>query len=264
MKLFEFNQDTRKIFVAGDLHGDLQSYTAIVNVWKKEADAFLVFLGDYADRGENGVEILESLTTLINDERVVALKGNHEAFLPNGCPPFSPCSLIEEVEQKRGSWNNYYKNFLSPLFNQLYTTAILPGKILFLHGGVGNMIKNIDNLKIDSNKIEEQILWSDPVDEMGEKMNPRGAGVCFGPDITDTILARLSVKQIIRSHQPNLAPDYPFYSHSKKVMTISSTDVYGGSPYFIKIENMSKHDTFDKKGYKIQVIEITPVSAIVN
>jgi hypothetical protein len=262
--LFEFNQDTRKIFVAGDLHGDFQSYTAIVNAWEKEAGAFLVFLGDYADRGENGVEILESLATLINDERVVALKGNHEAFLPNRCPPFSPCSLIKEVERKRGSWNNYYEKLLSPLFNQLYTAAILPGKILFLHGGVGNIIKNIDSLKMHSKKIEEQILWSDPVDEIDEKPNPRGAGVCFGPDITDKILARLSVKQIIRSHQPYLAPNYPCYSHSNKVMTISSTDVYGGSPYFLEIENMRKYDTFDQRGYKIQVIEINPVSVVVN
>ncbi len=135
-KLFEFGLDTTKILVVGDLHGDLKTYNAIVESWRKEPDAHLIFLGDYADRGSQGLEILESLMNLAESPRVVLLRGNHEDYFPDGKPQFSPCDLILEVEAKRGNWKKYFGDCLSTFFNQLYDAAILPSEILFVHGGI--------------------------------------------------------------------------------------------------------------------------------
>jgi hypothetical protein len=45
-----------------------------------------VFLGDYADRGISGTEVLEGVSRLLdrNRENVVLLKGNHEDYTENG------------------------------------------------------------------------------------------------------------------------------------------------------------------------------------
>jgi hypothetical protein len=46
----------------------------------------------------------------------------------------------------------------------------------------------------------------------------------------------LGVKRIIRSHKPAKALTGPSYSHNGRVVTISSTSVYGGEPFFLSID----------------------------
>ena len=235
MRMYELSPNTKKIFVVGDLHGDFNSYEKILNEWKKEKDSTIVFLGDYADRGEQGVEVIESLEKLSKQKEVVALKGNHEDYYEFGDPRFFPCNLITEVKAKRGNWDSYFKQFLQPFFQSLYLSAMLLGKILFVHGGISSKIKNIDSLKHPDGEIEEDILWSDPSHIQKETPNRRGAGVEFGEDITKNVLRNINAEIVIRSHQPNLAKTGPDVSHNGKVLTISSTSVYGGRPHYLEI-----------------------------
>ena len=77
------------------------------------------------------------------------------------------------------------------------------------------------------------------MDENGEAMNPRGAGILFGPDVTNMVCERLNVNMIIRSHQPHLSEVMKkgyAYHHDDKVLTISSTTVYGGKAVWVEIE----------------------------
>lgn len=81
---------TAKVFLQGDLHGDLHSLLAVLRRLNarglldgftiKDADLHLVFLGDYTDRGMYGVEVLYTLLRLklANPERVHFARGNHE------------------------------------------------------------------------------------------------------------------------------------------------------------------------------------------
>jgi hypothetical protein len=87
-------------------------------------------------------------------------------------------------------------------------------------------------------EIEKDILWSDPIEKHGEYPSRRGVGVKFGPDITDVVINRIGVRVIIRSHQPTIALSDPYYSHGGRVMTISSTSVYNGNPFYLEINNM--------------------------
>ncbi|MFC2069383.1 metallophosphoesterase family protein [Chloroflexota bacterium] len=225
-RLYEFPSTAKRIFVVGDLHGDLCSYKTVVNSWQKEKGSNLVFLGDYADRGPQGLEIIESLMKLSKEDGIVVLKGNHEDYSNSGQPLFYPCDLRSEVTEKRGSWDSYFSQYLKPFFKGLYVSAMLPGKILFVHGGISNRIEDIDSLRYPAPETEKDILWSDPGDSPGEEKNPRGLGFIFGKDVTDRILKHIVVDVIIRSHEPKKTREGPYSEHNRMIVTISSTNAY--------------------------------------
>lgn len=231
------SEKPERTLVAGDLHGDLESFSRIREEFK-ERD-LLLFLGDYADRGNNGVEVIEGLKELIEcyPKNVIVLKGNHEDYSPNGIPKFSPCNLISEVEEKVGNWREYFEELEKKFLDKLNLAALVPGKALFVHGGVSSKIRNLTDLVSPSVEIEEDLLWSDPYQLEGELLNPRGAGVLFGPDITRKVTQRLGVKYVIRSHEPTKAFRGPAIEHEGKVITLSSTRVYGGRPFLIVLND---------------------------
>lgn len=65
-----------------DVHGDLNLLTQILNYCK--VDDKIYFLGDAADRGSYGIECM---LKLLNDPRVIYIKGNHEMFLEKFLSP---------------------------------------------------------------------------------------------------------------------------------------------------------------------------------
>jgi hypothetical protein len=233
-KLYELGP-AEKTFVVGDLHGDLRTFEYVVDAWRRSKNSNLIFLGDYADRGEQGVEIIESLMELSKQKGVIALKGNHENYSPSGVPQTYPCDLKSEVMRKRGDWDSYFNQKLKPFFDSLYLSAIIPGSILFVHGGISSKIKSVEDLRRPTSAIEADILWSDPRDEPGEVGNSRGAGVEFGQDVTDEVTKNLGVDLIIRSHYPQWASEGPHFHHNGKVVTISSARYYG-RPHYLEID----------------------------
>jgi protein phosphatase len=223
----------RQLIVVGDLHGDYASFRAIFKVADPAKD-LIIFLGDYADRGLFGTEIIDGVSKLSDKhpENIILLKGNHEDYTENGEPKFSPWTLRSDVERKKEDWRNYFEEKLKPFLENLYLAAILPENLLFVHGGVSSKINNLNDLSCPSEVVEEDVLWSDPFDGLGEHPNwKRGAGVEFGKDVTTKICESLGVKIIIRSHEPQEAIKGPSYSHGRKLVTISSTRVYGGNPF---------------------------------
>jgi hypothetical protein len=236
--LCELNPHTAKIVVLGDLHGSLRALQAALGFWKSLKGAPIVFLGDYADRGSQGVEVSEALIETCREKDVFALKGNHEDYSKAGEALFSPFSLAEEVDRKRGPWRTYFENVLKPFYAGLCLAVLLPGKILFVHGGISSRVSGFDSLKNPSAAVEADILWSDPVEIPGERPNSRGSGVEFGPDISRRVLNELGVVYLMRGHQPDLARSGLHYSHGGRVITLSATDCYGGRPFFLEIDNL--------------------------
>jgi len=229
-----------KLFVVGDVHGDLDVFREVVRIvkeeWKKSSNTLLLFLGDYADRGDYGLEVIEELKELIKryPTKVVALKGNHEDYDEDGNPKFGPCDLIHEVVSKRGVWHDYFRENLKEFFGSLPIAAKYES-ILFVHGGISLKVKSLEDLMFPSKEIEEDVLWSDPFDGYGDHPNPRGAGVLFGRDVTDKVLSLLSVNKLIRGHQPQKAINGIFEEHEGKIITVSSTRVYGGKAAVLEI-----------------------------
>ena len=64
------------VYALSDLHGQLELWNKIKKFLTK--DDILIFLGDVLDRGNDGLKIL---TEMLEDDRVVFLRGNHEQNL---------------------------------------------------------------------------------------------------------------------------------------------------------------------------------------
>lgn len=234
-----------RVGVVGDLHGDYKALRAILKTVDLDSD-MLVFLGDYADRGPDGVEVIRTVKALTvqHPGSVVALMGNHEDYTEEGVPNFNPCTLIGEAEAKVGSWGRYFTGEFKPFVEGLSLCALIPGNALLVHGGVSSKIRSLDDLKEPSDELRMDLLWSDPVEGEGEDPNwSRGAGVEFGADVSEGVCRVLGVERIIRSHQPQLAASGPYGMHGGRVVTVNATSVYGGVPfvYFLDSKNPKKN-----------------------
>jgi protein phosphatase len=228
-------ESTKRILVFGDIHGDLQALKKGLEL-RRSGDV-VVFLGDYADRGAEGVEVIEGIDALLRrlPGEVIALQGNHELFTASGEPTFAPCTLIEEAARKRGSWEAFFGQF-SQFIDQLFAAAVLPEHYLFLHGGLGDAVREIDDLVQPNGAVKEQLLWSDPMEGKGTMANMRGAGSQYGPDVTDRVLNSLGVRTLIRSHEPRKSRSGPAFDQEGRIVTVSSTGVYDGRPFLLELD----------------------------
>lgn len=78
--------DYKRILAVGDIHGMYDKLIALIEqVQFSPVEDLLIFLGDYIDRGPQSLECLDYVMNLQQQypERVVCLKGNHEALCVN-------------------------------------------------------------------------------------------------------------------------------------------------------------------------------------
>ena len=70
-QLLEFDKsqlrNLSKLAVVGDLHGDYNSLHSILNLFNPKKDG-IIFLGDYADRGNYGIEVLNAVQSLVKEQ----------------------------------------------------------------------------------------------------------------------------------------------------------------------------------------------------
>jgi protein phosphatase len=200
-----------ELIVVGDLHGDMDSLKHILAETGFEERAmegealFILFLGDYVDRGPGQVEVLYRLLRLLGSypHRVVLLRGNHEG--PRDVT-FQPHDFPLILREKYGSYAlEVYREFRA-LCDELYVAAVIPGSLLFVHGGVPTAASGLDDLAYahaehpaKSNLVEA--LWNDPMDDVGVYPSPRGLGFLFGPDVAERVLGKMGVSTLVRSHQ---------------------------------------------------------------
>lgn len=224
--------------VIGDIHGDLESLKFILSdsSFLERAlsghNIYLVFLGDYGDRGAYSPEVYYVVLTLkkIFPSRVILLQGNHEG--PEDLLAH-PHDLPYHMRRKFGQeWAMAYRE-LSQLFRRFYTAVLVKDRYVMLHGGVPNRVKSIEDVafayaKHPAESHLEEILWSDPSDWVtGIYPSPRGAGYLFGEDVTLRFLNLLGAKFLIRGHEP--ADDGYKFNHRGKVLTLFSRK---GPPYY--------------------------------
>lgn len=83
-----------KVYASADWHGMGEIGTKVLDSLK--SDDTLYFLGDAIDRGKDGIYLLNRL---LEDPRVIFIKGNHEYLMELAAP-----KLLED------DWSDYYKN----------------------------------------------------------------------------------------------------------------------------------------------------------
>jgi len=222
----------------GDIHGDLETLLKVleeINVEEfLEGGGYLVFLGDYVDRGPKQLESFLLVLKLKAEypERVVTLRGNHEP--PPELQPY-PHDFPLRLKKRYGDEGAKVYEKAFELFQLLPYVAIAEGSLLFLHGGPPTLIereKREEYLSLNKSSPElqvlEEVLWNDPDDDVETWVpSPRGAGKLFGKKVTLKALEITGTKFIVRGHEP--AFEGYKLNHDGKVLTLFSRI---GPPYW--------------------------------
>lgn len=220
------------ITVCGDVHGQFFDMIKIFETAGYPTSKHkILFNGDVVDRGNYSLECLLTLCALKSafPSSIFVSRGNHESEPINRVHGF-----YDECTRK------YKKHQFFFLSNQVLNTLpicyVINKKIFVVHGGLPakpdiqlDEIKQIDRFRVPENgSIFSQLLWSDPQESNGMSPSPRGEGILFGPDITNTFLTQNSLNQIIRSHV--WKEEGYSIEQSGKCITIFSAPNYTGSP----------------------------------
>lgn len=231
----------KQYIIIGDLHGDLDTLEEVLeknDIMRRleEKRTYLVFLGDYIDRGNRQIETIALVMLLKKHypENVVLLRGNHEP--PKELMPYPhDFPYVLKVQYGLEGWRLYKK--FTEFFDELPYVAIVEGELLMLHGGPpSNNIKEVSDYKsyLSLNtfppriNILEEILWNDPVENIEyNSPSPRGAGYLFGYKVTERALELTNTKVIVRGHEP--ASDGYKLNHNERVVTLFTRR---GPPYY--------------------------------
>ncbi|XP_067033041.1 uncharacterized protein [Acropora muricata] len=245
------------IYVVGDLHGNFHDLVCFEKVlWRMGpvlTPASFMFLGDYVDRGENGVEVIAYLFAqkLLAPSKFFLIRGNHEIrdiqkmFTFHGeCVQKFGAALGEEV------WN-----VINAVFDALPLAAIVDDKIFCVHGGIplpsqgGGFVSSIDSIPSDLSEPETQsqlaweLMWGDPL--RPEDVNPnvidelkknegfvsndrRGTAHLFSSDALDAFLSRNGLSHVIRAHEVQQS-GFQVQQKGKLLTVFSSSHYCGGS-----------------------------------
>lgn len=230
--------------IVGDIHGNLES---LVTIFKKHGDPSktrYLFLGDYVDRGENSCEVIILLYAYkcLYPKNIYLIRGNHEFYDMNECYGFKEECEKRMIIKKKGKIINrgsIFFNRIVETFKELPICAILNDTIFCVHGGITDLIKNIDDLKTiekvgtelsEKNQIQAEFLWNDPDNNISDyDDSPRGYCRIFGEDAIKDFLTKLGFDLVIRGHQNEMEGfNWPF-EENKYVLTVFSSSDYCGT-----------------------------------
>jgi len=232
--------DVPGLLFVGDVHGDLRTVSMLLE--RANAPTLLdqgyriVFLGDYIDRGYEQLEALLFIALLKQrlGSSVITLRGNHE---PLSWLPVYPHDFPHVLRARFGAEQaQEIYSMCRDLFEHLLFLLYIPERVLAVHGGppitrVLKMDSADEILRVeDDPEALEDILWSDPVDELTEPpwtFSFRGAGKLWGPPITKEVLKKLRVRIIVRGHEP--CPLGYKLNHEGRVVTVFSMKGYYGN-----------------------------------
>lgn len=232
--LLESREVGRAVFV-GDTHTAVDVTQAVLDKYYDEAD-LVVFLGDYVDRGNTGIENLGLITSMLLEDprRVIMLRGNHESPLTN---PYY--GFLDEVTEKLGEAS--YDTFKG--FFQAMPYAVVVNGYLCVHGGIASGLDHVSQIAglptpdlNPDDPVAFQLLWNDPRDMIeGFLPSVRGDGAFYyGSDVTQRFLDSNSLKGIIRAHE---VVDGFREDMGGRVITVFSSRYHGGSAGILVLDD---------------------------
>jgi len=228
-KLFETESslleiEGSKFLFVGDTHGDFNSTKKIVKLFLDGKYNYIVFLGDYVDRGISQIENINYVLCLklFYPESVILLRGNHETPLANLYYGFY-YEILRKLDKK-------FYDLYSELFAKMPYAVLANNHILALHGGIAENLKTIQQIEnIEKNLIDVrdpmvlQILWNDPSDDvLGFQPSMRGPGIrVFGKDIFEEFAKKNDIELMIRAHEV-FSEGYRYFFEGKLLSIFSA------------------------------------------
>ena len=216
------------VTICGDIHGQIYD---LLELFKKGGDipnSRYIFMGDYIDRGYNGVEVLELLLVLKvkYPEHILLLRGNHESR--QICFTYG---FYEEVLRKYGNANPWY--YFTDLFDYLPLGGVVEGRIFCVHGGISPFASAIDQIRLINRKMEIprqglfcDLVWGDPDDYIETwDINGRGAGWLYGKKAVNEFNHINGLELICRAHQL-VMEGFKYWFEKKNLCTVWSAPNY--------------------------------------
>lgn len=166
----QLSKDDPVIYAIGDIHGEAKRLKRLHSIIAEHHDFAhperakkLIHLGDYVDRGEDSVGVIETLMMLQKQMRqnCICLRGNHEAMMLDALEP-SPSSsydnwLVNGGKETIASYER--REFFTIPGAHLKWISALPSihvekraKIIFVHAGI--------NPSDYPNEREDIYLWT--------------------------------------------------------------------------------------------------------
>jgi len=186
------------IVFVGDLHGDFETAKAIIRRFL--GAKHVVFLGDYIDRepekwGAVSTVMYLFLLKIEYPEKLILLKGNHEA---NYAIPCYPYEFERELRERFGS------SFLHEHFVQVFSAMPMmmrSDRIFAAHGGIikGATAESLRAIRKDDRCALEALVWSDPT----VSLSFRGTGDSFDEEDLLAFLKCIDACVFMRAHDPS-------------------------------------------------------------
>ncbi|CAD6195478.1 unnamed protein product [Caenorhabditis auriculariae] len=191
------------IKVIGDIHAQFQDMNRLFDIIGRVPEERFMFLGDYIDRGPQGIEVLMLLFALKirYRNRIYLLRGNHETPAVNKIYGFyNECALKYGV----GIWWDF-----QACFNRIPMAGLISKKVLCMHGGLSPELTHLDVIRNIPRPCEPldrglliDLLWSDPTNKgEGWFHSIRGISYMFGRGVVEQASKLLGIDLIIRAHQ---------------------------------------------------------------
>ncbi|CAG0920710.1 unnamed protein product [Notodromas monacha] len=242
-------------YILGDIHGNFHDLTCFEKVFwhlgPTLTPANILFLGDYVDRGNMGVEVVAYLLShkVAAPEKFFLLRGNHEL------------RSVQKMFQFHDQCFSLFGPTLGPevweainsAFDAMPLAGLIDKKILCLHGGIfpneygGGLVDAINTIPVPLSDPEKEsplaweIMWNDPAHEqaltgnglMSLKLNAgfapnvrRGTAHVFSQAALQAFLERNKLSHVIRAHEVQQAG---FQLHQKgRLLTVFSSSQYCG------------------------------------
>ncbi|KAI6185079.1 SER-THR-PHOSPHATASE domain-containing protein [Aphelenchoides bicaudatus] len=205
--LLQIQPNYLPLTVCGDIHGQLRDVRLIVDQFGTMDRHNYLFMGDYVDRGLQGIETLCFL--LANKtrypQRCFLLRGNHEDYNTSMI-----YGLLDECFQKYGNilGQRVWLSLINAC-NHMPFAAVVADKILALHGGISPHLRHLN----DINKIPRptviplyglacDLVWADPsMLHTDWALSPRGVSFTFSEAVADKFCQQNGLDLIVRGHQ---------------------------------------------------------------
>ncbi len=207
--------DEEPVMLVGDIHGNLEALEFVLKMRDEMGFKTLLFLGDYVDRGPQGVEVLIRLfrLKLEDPENVFLLRGNHETVEMNVYYGF-----FEEI-----GFDPLFLAGISRTYEKMPVGAVLSGHTFCVHGG----ITGVEELEKITKEKAFPYLWNDPTEKPGLNASRRGDTVKeYGPDLVDGFLELNDLKRIVRAHTA-IKEGYEWWFGGKLLSLFSCPDYVG-------------------------------------
>jgi len=212
------------------VHGQYSDLLRLFEYGGFPPDANYLFLGDYVDRGKQGLEVICLLLAykVKYPENFFMLRGNHE------------CSSISRIygfyDECKRRYNIKLWRVFCDVFNCLPFAAIVDEKVFCIHGGPSPELKDMQQIMAIKRPTDIpdvgmlcDFLWSDPDNDVsGWGENDRGVSYTYGTDVVADFLQKFDFDLIVRAHQV-VENGYEFFG-KRQLVTVFSAPNYWCAP----------------------------------